>query len=359
MKIANRYIIKTLFSHTLAVLVVLLGIYTFFSFLNEVSDLGKENYDIFAITQYILLTLPTRLYELTPVIILLGVILGLGSLAKSSEIIVLRSSGMSIYYFVQQVLKAGLVFVTIAMITGELLAPHLDYLADINKSKALNKEISSVGKHGFWLKNKNTFINAKYSLNDKLKVVSIFNIKDYKYISEITNTPEINFDEKKWTLKQPNQWTIQKKKTKFSIKKRQQQQLTLNMSINKNTLNVINKTPKNLSLWSLYKHISFLKENHIDASVHQVEFYKRLLMPLVLFVMLLLAIPFVFGSLRDDSLGKKIFLGVVISLVFQLFNQLSSQSALFYGYSPFLGSITPVFIIATFAFYLLQKIAKQ
>jgi lipopolysaccharide export system permease protein len=60
--LVNKYIIRTIASYTFFVLIILLGIYTFFSFLNEVSNLGQHSYDVQKMLSFIVLTLPKHLY---------------------------------------------------------------------------------------------------------------------------------------------------------------------------------------------------------------------------------------------------------------------------------------------------------
>ncbi|MDB9829182.1 LptF/LptG family permease, partial [Candidatus Thioglobus sp.] len=58
MKILDRYIIKTMAFYTLAVMLIWVGVYSFFSFLNEVNEIGQANYTISEAMIYISLKLP-------------------------------------------------------------------------------------------------------------------------------------------------------------------------------------------------------------------------------------------------------------------------------------------------------------
>jgi lipopolysaccharide export system permease protein len=350
--LVNKYIIKTITSYTFFVLIVLLGIYTFFAFLGEVSNLGQHHYDIKQIVFFIVLTMPKNLYELSPIIILLGVMLGLGALAKNSEIIVLRSAGLSFYYFVRQTLKIGLFFVIIAMIMGELLAPKLATLANHNRAKALGQSVGKANQH--WFKHNNTFINVENSIGSQLKGVSFIEVDDFSALKQITHSNNGYYKANDFVLKNVEHYQFS------GLKLNHQKQATKKIKIkaNSDVLN-IDLVAKNLSLFNLYEHINFLNNNHINASFYEVEFYKRATMPLILFIMLLVAIPFVFGSLRDNSLSKKIFLAIIISIVFHLINQMSLQSALFYEYSPLAGATIPLLPMVILILYLFKKAAQQ
>jgi lipopolysaccharide export system permease protein len=350
--LVNKYIIKTIASYTFFVLIILLGIYTFFSFLNEVSNLGQHSYDVQKMLSFIVLTLPKHLYELSPIIILLGVMLGLGSLAKNSEIIVIRSSGLSFYYFVRQVIKIGFFFVVIAMIVGELIAPELEYIANRNKAEALQKSFDKPNQH--WFKHNNTFINVEASIGSQLKDVSFIEVDDFSALKKFTHSDSAYYKNNNFKLNNVEEYHF------FNSHLNHQKLATKQIKIEaKSNILKVDLVAKKLSLLNLYEHIEFLNSNHINASFYEVEFYKRAMMPLILFIMLLVAIPFVFGSLRDNSLGGKIFFATIISIVFHLINQLSLQSALFYEYSPLVGAMTPLLPMVILIIYLFKRASQQ
>ena len=96
MGLLQRYIAKTILASTMMVLFVLLGLYTFMDFINELDDLGKGNYQLMDVARYMALSMPKRIYELLPVAALLGSVLGLDNLASQSELVAMRAAGVSI-----------------------------------------------------------------------------------------------------------------------------------------------------------------------------------------------------------------------------------------------------------------------
>ena len=96
MKIRERYITKTLLSFTSVVLVIWLSLYSFFNFLSEMNSIGQVNYTTLEAFRYIALLIPEVAYKHASPVILLGCVLGMGHLATTSQLLVLRVSGMSI-----------------------------------------------------------------------------------------------------------------------------------------------------------------------------------------------------------------------------------------------------------------------
>src|SRR6187401_3393160 len=80
---------------TLAAWAVLLGFVSVIDFVNELRDVGKETYTLSHAVLYVLLTIPSRAYEIFPTVAVIGSLLGLGGLAARSELTVMRAVGVS------------------------------------------------------------------------------------------------------------------------------------------------------------------------------------------------------------------------------------------------------------------------
>ena len=72
-----------------------------------------------------------------------------------------------------------------------------------------------------------------------------------------------------------------------------------------------------------------------------MELYKRLIKPVTLVAMILLAMLFIFGSTRDITLGRKIFFGVALGLSFEMLSRIASAMALSFDFNPLMSAILP------------------
>ena len=149
MKILDRYITKTLLKYSLSAMLVLVSVFAFFKFLEEVNDIGRAGYTLLDAIIYIGFLLPKITYEVSSVIILLGAVLGLGHLAVNSELIVMRGSGVSIIKITKITLRVSISFVFLAMILGEFIAPFSSNQAKIYRATALGEAIVSSSQQGF------------------------------------------------------------------------------------------------------------------------------------------------------------------------------------------------------------------
>ena len=123
MRLLDLYLGKILLSQILLVMSVLVGIFAFVTFIDQVSYLGTGNYSVLDALQYVVLSTPRIIYEIFPMAVLIGAILGLSLLALDSELIVMRASGISIGQITLAVLKLGLMLALLALMIGEFLTP--------------------------------------------------------------------------------------------------------------------------------------------------------------------------------------------------------------------------------------------
>ena len=117
------------------------------------------------------------------------------------------------------------------------------------------------------------------------------------------------------------------------------------VSFNRELLESFEKEPEDLSTWTLINQIQFLSDNKLRSGVFEVELYNRLIQPITLIAMILLAMLFIFGSIRDITLGRKIFFGVALGLSFEMLSRIASAIALSFYFSPLLSSILPSIIV--------------
>jgi lipopolysaccharide export system permease protein len=358
MKILDRYIAKTLLKYSLSVMVILVGIFAFFKFLEEADDIGKMAYTLSSALAYIGLLIPSIVYTLFSIIILLGVVLGLGHLASNSELVIMKGSGLSILDITKITLKVSAVFALIVIIIGESLSPIMSEYAQQYRSEALGKSATLSNQQGFWIRDNDNFIHVNKNINGQsFSDITIVRLSKAGKMESVVHSDYAVFDGSSINLKQSNFFRIDHDKKLTVIEQQDLQQYTTEVNFDQEFINSLKKEPKSLSTWQLFRHITFLSNNSLSADEYEIEFYSRVVKPLTLLTMIILSIPFVFGSLRDASLGKKIFMAIVLSLFFWLSSRLGAQLSLFFDMDHFLSASLPtmvVFIIAILRLYRLS-----
>jgi len=346
MKIKDRYITKTLLTFTFSVLAIWIGIYGFFNFLAELSDIGKVDYTSIKAIQYILLIMPEVVYSHASSIILLGCVLGMGHLATTNQLIVMRISGISIFKLTLITVRTAIIFIAIFISIGEGFAPYSSDKAEKVRTKALGINLASQNQEGFWIKDGDNIINVQKNFDGKtFSDITIFEISSSNKINTIKNANIAIFDGQSLNLSETSIYSIDESKFKNAISFQKEEDYIQAVSFDKDLIESLKKHPEDLTTWKIFKQIQFLSENKLRAGLFEVELYKRLIKPVTLVAMILLAMLFIFGNNRDATLGRKIFFGITVGLSFELVSRVGGAMSLGFDFSPLISAIFPTIIV--------------
>ena len=351
MKIKDRYIANTLLTYSIVVLLVWLSLYSFFNFLAELNSVGKVNYTILAAFKYIVLQLPEVAYDQVSPVILLGCVLGMGHLATTGQLIILRASGISILKITWLTLKNAIIFLTFLTLIGELVAPTLTTYAENERSNALGQNSLSNSQDGFWIRDGDNFINVENNVDGSLfNGITVIEVNKSNKIERVVESKSAIFDGQNIDMDSTNVFSINSANLFDEISLKERNLYKKRVAFDQDLIDSLEKEPKDLTTFTILKQIEFLTDNKLRAEVFEVELYKRLVRPITLVAMILLAMLFIFGSTRDATLGKKIFFGVAIALSFELISRIGGALALSLNFSPLLITFVPaiaIMIIAT------------
>ena len=354
MKIRDRYITKTLLTYTLIVLLVWLSIYGFFNFLAELNSVGTENYTVLEAFKYIFLQMPEVAYDQASPVILLGCVLGMGHLATTGQLLIFRISGLSILSITWITLKNALIFIITIITFGELLAPILSSYAESGRSNALGENSLSINENGFWIRDGDNFINVQNNIDGQLFTgLTIIEVNDSNKIDRVIKSEKATFDGNSLDMSGSEIYTIGASGIFDNISVKERNSYNKIVSFDSDLVDSLEKEPEDLSTWTIIKQIQFLSDNKLRSGLFEVELYKRLVKPLTLVAMILMAMLFIFGSTRDATLGKKIFFGVSLGLLFELVSRIGSALSLSFNLSPLLSSISPAIAVMSVSIILL------
>jgi lipopolysaccharide export system permease protein len=346
MKIKDRYIANTLLTYSVVVLLVWLSIYSFFNFLAELNSVGTANYTILEAFKYIILQLPEVAYEQVSAVILLGCVLGMGHLATTGQLIILRASGISVLKLTWLTLKNAIIFLILITMVGELVAPTLTTYAENERSNALGQNSVSSSKDGFWIRDGDNFINVENNIDGSLfNGVTIIEVSKSNKIERVVKSENAIFEAQTLNMGATSIFSINSKNLVDAITSKERNVYRKKVAFDQDLIDGLEKEPKDLTTFTILKQIQFLTDNKLRAEVFEVELYKRLVKPITLIAMILLAMLFIFGSTRDATLGRKIFFGVAIGLSFELISRIGGALALSFDFSPLLSTFVPALAI--------------
>jgi lipopolysaccharide export system permease protein len=260
--ILDRYIGRSIFTTSLMVLSVLLALTSVFAFIGELDDVGREQYTILTAAIYIALRLPASAYELFAPAVLLGSLLGLGTMATHSELIVMRAAGISIQRVIRSVLLVGVLLMIVVAIIGEYIAPKAEQYAQTIRLSALSKKVSVGIDSGLWLKSSDLFINVKTVMPDRaLLNISVYKFEANKLKYAMLAKRAIQTEDKKWLLQDISYTHFND--SGVSVKRLEEE--VRDELVSSAFLNNLSVDPETMSAQNLMKQVSYMNKNNLDS----------------------------------------------------------------------------------------------
>jgi len=352
MEILDRYIGKGMILGVLAVLLVMVTLDTLISFAGETSSIGQANYGIWDAVMFILLNIPQKMYIMFPMIALLGTILSLGVMAGNSELIAIRAAGISVVRITISVLKTGIILAAIVIAIGEFVAPKAVQYAKLQRVSAMNQKITLNTDYGLWARDGANYIHIRRVENDgRLIGINIYVYGENQQLTETITSPFAEFVDDHWVLYEAVKRTISDKKIKQDFMATLRWETLLKPEV----VNVVSVTPENLSVIKLKGYIDYLKSNGLNSKEYELSFWSKLIAPLTIAGMIVLAVPFAFGSLRNVGAGQRILVGFLLGLGFFIFNKLVGNIGLTYTDHAWIAAVIPTLLVLVVGAILLKR----
>lgn len=352
MKLVERYLAKNVLAAIGLVTFMLVGVQLFILFVNQLNDLGKANYGIMSTAAVVLLQTPYQVYLFFPMASLLGSLVGLGMMANHRELVVMRASGMSIIQVTIAVLKVAFILIILVTAIGELVVPKLIHMANDLKMQALNDGQSlRTLKGGLWLRHKNDFVSiGEVTVDKRLLQVTQYHFNKQHHLQWVRRLQQIQNIRGVWQAKDIAETLFHGNHTE--VKNREA--MTWDVPVNPKMLGLANNLPDELTLVELYQYLRIQKHNKQMVQNYQLAFWQRLAQPFTTVVMMILAIPFIFGPLRESSMGSKILTGAAVGFGFHIINRFIGPFCLVWQWPPEIAALAPTCLFALFGIYLMH-----
>ena len=340
--ILSQYLMRTILISTTLVLAVLLALAGLIEFIAELDD-TRGDYQTAEAILFTMLRLPNLAFEMLPVATLIGSLLGLGGLAASSEFVVMRAAGITVGKLASMVALTGAVLLFVTGLIGEFIGPPLDqYARDIRNQARYQKEDARVG-NAAWVKDGPVFlhlerVNAEFDFGS----IYLYRFNEDNELERIAMAEHSGIDDN-------DRWILQNlRETRFSndgVKVVESTVAVETFEVDSNLLGSSLAKPLSLSARGLLVYIDYLKRNDLDASRYESELWYRASRTLAVVIMPVLALAFVFGTLRTGGAGSRLLIGVIIGLVYYLGSEMLSNSGQVYNLNPIVINWTPAAIL--------------
>lgn len=335
------------------VILFLLGLQMFIEFMQEFRHIGTGNYDLMQMFTCVLLLLPYDIYQFFPMAGLLGCVLGMGLLASHSELIAMRAAGLSLLDIAKAIAKAATCLVIIMFLIGEGIAPMAQKSAMRKKAIAMSDGQALVTTKGIWVRSKNSFLHIDAINSDKeLQGITRYEFDENKKIKTISRAQKGSHKSGAWVFSDIVQ-TIFTDSNRITSAKMPEQVWPLTLS--HKLIETVHIHPDQESIAKLYSYIKHRKQIGLSTSDYEFIFWQRVFAPISALIMILLAIPFVFGPLRSTTMGLRMLAGIVLGFVFHIFSQFVGPMSSVYQIPPVLAAMLPMLLFAMIGMVLLTK----
>lgn len=352
MNTLDRYLGKTILGAIFASLFMLVGLSAIIKFVEQFRSVGEGNYGIWQAILYTILTMPKDIETFFPMAALLGALIALGGLASRSELIVMQAAGFSRLRIGLAVIKTALPLVILTMVIGEWGIPQTEQFARNLRSKALFGGSLLSMENGIWAKEDNEFIYIKRVTDDlELKDIYIYSFDKNKQLVKVRHANSAAFENGHWRLRQLNESKIGQEKitTQHYINHHWQTNLT------PDKLGIASFKPTSLSISGLSTYIHFLQQTGQESKKFELTYWRKLLHPISVGVMMMLALSFIFGPLRSVTAGARIVTGICFGFLFYVFNEIFGPLSLVYNVTPILGALLPSLLFLLIIWWLLTR----
>ncbi|HRO59584.1 MAG TPA: LPS export ABC transporter permease LptG [Burkholderiaceae bacterium] len=375
MILVGRYMRREILVAVAFVLLGFLALFAFFDFINELDAVGRGGYRLQHALAFVLLGLPTHVYELMPIAALIGTIYALSQLAAHSEYTAMRAAGLGRRRALSVVARVGLGLAVFTALIGELASPTADRMAQQLRLSAIGGSVTGQFRSGLWIKDTARdpagtgslmrFVNIGELLPDgELRNVHIFEFDREMQLLRLVDASSARYNGS-------NGWDLHEAvETSFSdvgqelgspavgTQRRTAETMTWLTEVKPQLLGVLLVEPDRMSGASLLSYIEHLRENAQNTHRYEIALWKKIVYPLAVIVMMALALPFAYLQVRSGGTSYKVFAGIMLGIGFHFLNGLFSHLGLLNTWPPLVSVAIPSVVAFALALSMLAWVDR-
>lgn len=343
MNVLFRYIGREILLASLLVLIALASLFLIFDFSRELGEVGRAGNTLPRMLLFVALAQPANIYVVFPLALLMGTLFALSRLSVQSELAVMRASGLSLLKLAGVVTTMGVGYAMVLFAFGEYVVPHAEDMGKRLRLQATQSVVAQEFRSGFWVKDERSFVNIQSVTADtELVGIRIYAFDEAYRLVESSLAQKARFTaEGKWELVglQRTLFTSQGTKIETAATAEWKSLLTPDL------LAALKVKPSEMSLGNLSAYIDHLRENKQKSTQYELALWYKIVRPLALVALMLIAIPFALQSARSAGMGARLLLGIVIGVGFHFLGQLSGHLALLNDWSALFTTLLPPLLV--------------
>ena len=211
----------------------------------------------------------------------------------------------------------------------------------------------TVSAYGVWARDGNNFVSINGVRNDgALTGITLYRFTPSRDLIDVVQAQEGVFEQHHWRL---NNISVTRFDDPTQIVTEQHPQMEWQSELTPKQLGVVSIDPENLPVSGLMDYIGYLDANKQDAGRYKLEMWRKLLSPLSVVAMILLASSFIFGPLRSVSMGARMLMGIMTGFAVYVSDRVFGPISLVYAVPPILAAIAPSLLFGGISFYILSR----
>ncbi|PRY63034.1 lipopolysaccharide export system permease protein [Vreelandella songnenensis] len=346
----DRYIARNVLGAIIVVQFVLLGLDITIAYIGELSHV-EENYSALDVLFYLLMRTPWRFYQYAPVAVLIGALIGLGSMASSNELTVMRAAGRSLARIVWGVMKPVLVVVVAVLLVAEFVSPRTEQFAEAWRLEQRQGENAQPASRSGWqFEGDSVYRFGAIRADDVVLDLTRYRF-DERRLVEATHASRAHWEEGAWRLENITTTRIYDDYTESDT----QESAFWETHITPTQLERLLRDIESQAPSELWAYANYLQAQGLQADRPLLYFWQKMLMPLTMGSLVLIAASFVFGPLRTVAAGTRVFYGVVTGLSFKYIQDLLAPASTIFGFSPIWAVLVPTLVCAGVGIMFLRR----
>ncbi len=333
-----------------ALLLVLLQV--LFSYLGELGDL-KDGYTAWVALRYVLWESPSYLYELLPIAALMGSVIGLGTLASNSELVVMRAAGQSLWTIVGWVLRPAVALMLASLLISEWVIPYSNEQAQAVRN-ASSRSVALGEVRGYWIHDKEGFVYVEYANSaGQLRRVETLQLDANQHLTRSLSAATGQYQQgQQWQLQQVQQVTLQADGVAVV---KQDPLLSIELALQPRFVHLVTQSPEILAPSQLWSYMQYLGQQGQVPAAYRLALWQKLTAPFALAALVILACSFIFGPLRQQSVGFRLVIALFVGLGFRYLQDFLGYASLIYTVSAGWFVALPIVVLLMVGAFALRR----
>jgi LPS export ABC transporter permease LptF/LPS export ABC transporter permease LptG len=317
--IVDLYLLRRFLYSFVVIMAAFVLLFETFTFFELLDDIARHHVPFLVVVNYFRFLIPYLVYQLAPLGALVAVLVTLGVMSKSNEIVAFKASGISLYRLSMPVLLAGLALAATLLILDNTYLPYANQRQDALRNQIKGRPPQTYTRPQRWIFGENAKVynydvfDSKQSLFGGLSVIELdpatFQMRRRVYASRARWLDS----ERVWVLE--SGWIrdfVDGTVTKYEpFKVTSLPELTEPpMYFNREVIQAFQ-----MSWRDLRRYIDGLRHAGFDVSSLTVQWHKKLAYPLIAPISMILAIPFALLVGSRGAVGG-VALGIGIGIVY-------------------------------------------